>query len=92
LDDLSSNLLSTADKALLEKKRLDAKSADSRWTNAVQHHLKSCIEKFMDVLQFPEGWLIDCVSPSNEEEFTHVNAVRRILLPKVRLQNSKLLL
>ena len=76
-------MLTTADRALLDKKRMEAKSAEARWTSAVEHHLKVCIGKFMNILKFPEGWLLDCVSPSNEDEFAYVNSVRRILMPKV---------
>ncbi len=75
--------LTVGDKALVEKKRTEFKSMELKWKKTVAHHLKICIEKFIAVLKFPEGWLLDCVSPSNEDDFTSVNAVRRILLPKV---------
>lgn len=87
-DGFSLKNLTVADRALMEKKRAEFKSSELKWKKAVEHHLKVCIEKFIAVLKFPEGWLVDCVSPSNEEDFTHVNAVRRILLPKVRAVNK----
>jgi len=74
-----------AERTLQEKKHSDLKMSEEKWRKAINHHLKNCIEKFFSVLKFPNGWLVDCVTPTNEDEFNSVKAVRRILLPKVFL-------
>lgn len=71
------------ERTLREKKRSEIKMSEEKWKKVIGHHLKNAIEKFFAVLMFDNGWLVDCVSPTNEEEFNSVKAVRRIILPKV---------
>lgn len=73
------------DRTLREKKRMEVKIAQNKWEKAIGHHLKNAIERFFSVLKFTNGWLVDCVTDTNEAEFNSVKAVRRILLPKVLL-------
>jgi len=54
-----------------------------KWKRAVEFHLDNAIEKFLDILKFPSGWLRECYDPMDEDETIHVGAVRRIIIRKV---------
>lgn len=73
----------SADRAMFEKKKAEHETLVTKWTRAVDYHLNQAIEKFMDILKFPSGWLRDCYDPSDEDEALHVGAVRRIVMKQV---------
>ncbi|ODM91765.1 hypothetical protein Ocin01_14918 [Orchesella cincta] len=74
---------SVADKTIFEKKKKEQDVIILKWKKAVEYHLDNAIQKFLDILKFPTGWLRDCYDPMDDNEAIHVGAVRRILLRKI---------
>ncbi|CAL8079951.1 unnamed protein product [Orchesella dallaii] len=72
-----------ADKTVFEKKKKEQELIEMKWKQAVKFHLDNAIVKFLNILNFPSGWLRDCYDPTDEDETIHVGAVRRIVLRKV---------
>jgi hypothetical protein len=66
-----------------ERRRFDWEESLRVWETAVEFHRSNALEKLLELLKFPGGWLNNCVDPQDEDELLHVNAVRRIVLKKV---------
>lgn len=73
-----------ADRTVFEKRKNEQEAVEQKWRGALNYHLNTAIQKFLDILKFPDGWLRECYDPLDEDEAIHVGAVRRIVIKKVR--------
>lgn len=72
-----------ADRTVFEKRQKEVTALHNNWRKAVDYHLNCAIQKFLDILRFPLGWLHKCYDESDEDEQIHVGAVRKIIIRKV---------
>jgi hypothetical protein len=74
---------SLADKSLWDIKRREYDVIEAKWRKSFDYHTNTTINKLMDILKFPSGWLVNCCSENDTDDLFHINSVRCITIKKV---------